>query len=184
VHAQSEKGGGGGGGWEGGESRERYKPSPPTRERVHRVTRGALSRALSRGDACVRIRALCTRHVVDVQVYVSRAHMRRLVYLANAIPELFICLLPGSASRENASLYVRANTPREPYARVGPPGVVQGLPGYVAVGRARSVRSLSLSLSLSLSRSFFFSRRPPDLSDVCLRHFALTLLFFSLSFSH
>lgn len=44
--------------------------------------------------------------------------MRRLVYLANAIPELFICLLPGSASRE--CLYIRANTPRVPYARGSP----------------------------------------------------------------
>lgn len=41
--------------------------------------------------------------------------MRRLVYLANAVPELFICLLPGSASRE--CLYIRANTPRVLYAR-------------------------------------------------------------------
>lgn len=59
--------------------------------------------------------------------------MRRLVYLANAIAELFICLLPGSASRE--CLYIRANTPRESYARGSPSFFsVQGLPGYVAVG--------------------------------------------------
>jgi len=44
--------------------------------------------------------------------------MRRLVYLANAIAELFICLLPGSASRE--CLYIWANTPRESYARGSP----------------------------------------------------------------
>lgn len=80
--------------------------------------------------------------------------MRRLVYLANAIPELFICLLPGSASRE--CLYIRANTPRVPYARGS--RVVQGLPGCVAVGRAheRSVLSF-LSYATSVSRSLRLS---------------------------
>lgn len=87
--------------------------------------------------------------------------MRRLVYLANAIPELFICLLPGSASRE--CLYIRANTPRVLYTRGS--RVVQGLPGCVAVGRAheRSVLSF-LSYATSVSRSL--SRLSPSLRSL------------------
>lgn len=89
--------------------------------------------------------------------------MRRLVYLANAIPELFICLLPGSASRE--CLYIRANTPRVLYARGS--RAVQGLPGCVAVGRAheRSVLSfLSYATSVSRSPSRSLSPSRSDLS--------------------
>lgn len=88
--------------------------------------------------------------------------MRRLVYLANAIAELFICLLPGSASRE--CLYIRPNTPRESYTR-GSPSLffsVQGLPGYVAVGRTIGsllsfLRYARLSISTFVSITSVFS---------------------------
>lgn len=98
--------------------------------------------------------------------------MRRLVYLANAIPELFICLLPGSANRE--CLYIRANTPREPSARVGP----ELFKAYLVMLLGRAIGSLFSLCYVCLT-----------VLHVCLRHFArlsLSLclfLSFSLSFS-
>lgn len=103
--------------------------------------------------------------------------MRRLVYLANAIPELFICLLPGSANRE--CLYIRANTPREPSARVGP----ELFKAYLVMLLRRAIGSLFSLCYVCLT-----------VLHVCLRHFARVslslslptslLLSLSLSFSH
>lgn len=81
--------------------------------------------------------------------------MRRLVYLANAIPELFICLLPGSANRE--CLYIRANTPREPSARVGP----ELFKAYLVMLLGRAIGSLFSLCYVCLT-----------VLHVCLRHFA------------
>lgn len=143
-----------------------YKPSPPTRARTPCYERR--TRATTRLTRTNARRLAHVRHVVDVQVYVSRAHMRRLVYLANAIPELFICLLPGSQLRENASLYVRANTPRELRARGSPRSCSR--PTWLCCCRTRTISSLLLSffLFVSLSYSLFVSRallhvRPLDL---------------------
>ena len=83
---------------------------------------------------------------------------RRLVYLANAIPELFICLLPGSANRE--CLYIRGNTPSELCAWVRscsrPTCLLACLLACLlefASTRDRFSASLFLSLSLTLSSS-------------------------------
>lgn len=79
---------------------------------------------------------------------------RRLVYLANAIPELFICLLPGSANRE--CLYIRGNTPSELCAWVRscsrPTCLLACLLACVCFD-ARSLLRLSFSLTL-YRRSF------------------------------
>lgn len=119
-------------------------------------------------------------HVRDTWTYRCTFHerMRRLVYLANAIPELFICLLPGSANRE--CLYIRANTPREPSARVGP----ELFKAYLVMLLGRAIGSLFSLCYVCLT-----------VLHVCLRHFARVslslppslptslLLSLSLSFS-
>lgn len=96
-------------------------------------------------------------HVRDTWTYRCTFHerMRRLVYLANAIPELFICLLPGSASRE--CLYIRANTPRE-LVRAWVPSCSR--PTWLCCCRTRTIGSLSfpfLRFYSSVSRSTFVS---------------------------
>jgi len=96
--------------------------------------------------------------------------MRRLVYLANAIAELFICLLPGSASRE--CLYIRANTPRESYAR--------GSPSFFFLFKAYLVMLLSDETHDRFFPFLLTLRSSLDLY-VCLRHLDLPVSFsFSL----
>lgn len=90
-------------------------------------------------------------------MYTFHECARRLVYLANAIPELFICLLPGSANRE--CLYIRANTPRELCAWVRSCFKAYLLACSLACLLASFRRAIPLSLSLFpyIISSVFFS---------------------------
>lgn len=153
------------------EKSRRTRISPPTRACIVQEMYRA------RRDARVHTRCpRCTRTYTTSWTYRCTFHerMRRLVYLANAIAELFICLLPGSASRE--CLYIRANTPRESYAR-GSPRVFFfcSRPTWLCCCRTHD-SLLSFLRYVRLSISTF-------VSITSVPSFLFPLLSFSLSFS-
>lgn len=100
---------------------------------------------------CVAHRARAYTHVRDTWTYRCTFHerMRRLVYLANAIPELFICFCPA-APTENASIY--EPTLLESRARAWVPSCSR--PTWLCCSDARSVLSFLYATSVSRFSTF------------------------------